>query len=61
MSKGVVYKLQIFVEEKHKDVFKTNSAEALGKQTKTNENQGLPPGTQFGIGILLKWAMSKGG
>ena len=52
--KGGVRKLQIFLEEKKEDIFRTSSA----------KNQGEPPlrpQTQFGIGILIKGAMSKGG
>ena len=37
MSKGGVHKLQIFVEEKYKEIFQKSSAEAPGKQRKAKE------------------------
>ena len=67
MSKGGrVDRLWIIVEEKHKDLFQKTSAEALGKQRRilrkgaTYQNLERPK-RSLGTGILVKWAMSKGG
>ena len=43
MTKGVVHKLQMFVEEKYREIVKkTYAAEAQGKQSKTKEKGRLP-------------------